>query len=63
MDRCKDIAGYTFQEGFVVQQNTVGQIKLLDPDSVEVRRSHLLRRQQYKTKGPNALWHMDSYYI
>ena len=50
------------QLGFIVQQDTIRQIvKFLDPQGVELRRSQRLRRRQYNTKGPNALWHMDSY--
>lgn len=56
MDRCKDIAGYIYG------QDTIRQIiKLIDPQGVELRRAQRLRRRQYNTKGPNALWHMDSY--
>lgn len=36
-------------------------IKLIDPQGVELQRVQRLRRRQYSTKGPNALWHMDSY--
>ncbi|XP_035990558.1 uncharacterized protein LOC118562959 [Fundulus heteroclitus] len=50
------------QNGLVVQQDTIRQIiKFLDPEGVELRRTRRLRRRQYNTKGPNALWHMDSY--
>lgn len=50
------------QRGFVVQQDVIRQIiKLLDPQGVELRRARRLRRRQYSTRGPNALWHMDSY--
>ncbi|KAI9523455.1 hypothetical protein NQZ68_027313 [Dissostichus eleginoides] len=36
-------------------------IKALDPEGVELRRARRLRRRQYHSRGPNALWHMDSY--
>ncbi|XP_061096945.1 uncharacterized protein LOC133127793 [Conger conger] len=50
------------QMGFVVQQDTIRQIiQLIDPQGVDLRRAQRLRRRQYNTKGPNALWHMDSY--
>ncbi|KAK0134343.1 hypothetical protein N1851_005019 [Merluccius polli] len=50
------------QRGLVVSQETVRQIiKALDPHGVEMRRAHRLRRRLYTTRGPNALWHMDSY--
>ena len=50
------------QLGFVVQQDTIRQIvKFLNPQIVGLRRAQHLRRRQYNTKGPNALWHIDSY--
>lgn len=50
------------QTGYVVQQDTIRQIiKLIDPQGVESRRAQRLRRRQYRIRGPNALWHMDSY--
>lgn len=50
------------QQGFVVQQDTVRQIiKLIDPQGVDLWKSRRLRRRQYSIRGPNALWHMDSY--
>ncbi|XP_035996634.1 uncharacterized protein LOC118564068 [Fundulus heteroclitus] len=50
------------QRGIVVSQNTMRMIiKILDPEGVELRRARRLRRRQYISRGPNALWHMDSY--
>ncbi|KAF3856889.1 hypothetical protein F7725_017612 [Dissostichus mawsoni] len=50
------------QRGFVVSQETMRLvIKALDPEGVELRRARRLRRRQYHSRGPNALWHMDSY--
>ena len=50
------------QRGYVVSQDTVRQlIKLLDPVGVELRQTRRLRRRHYRTRGPNALWHMDGY--
>ena len=50
------------QRGFVVSQETIRLIiKILDPEGVELRRARRLRRRQYTCRGPNALWHMDSY--
>ncbi|XP_049334426.1 uncharacterized protein LOC125801673 [Astyanax mexicanus] len=34
---------------------------MIDPEGVELRRARRLRRRQYSNRGPNALWHMDSY--
>ncbi len=50
------------QRGFVVSQETIRRLmKIVDADGVELRRAQRLRRRQYACRGPNALWHMDSY--
>lgn len=50
------------QEGFVVRQETVRVLlKILDPNGVNLRKRRRLRRRQYFNKGPNYLWHIDSY--
>ncbi len=50
------------QRGFVVSQETIRRLmKIVDADGVELRRARRLRRRQYACRGPNALWHMDSY--
>ncbi|XP_041835311.1 uncharacterized protein LOC121635937 [Melanotaenia boesemani] len=50
------------QKGFVVSQEKIRLIiKTLDPEGVDRRRARRLRRRQYSCRGPNALWHMDSY--
>ncbi|XP_031333705.1 uncharacterized protein LOC116163746 isoform X2 [Photinus pyralis] len=33
----------------------------MDPQGVEIRKRKRLRRRQYLNKGPNFLWHVDSY--
>ena len=46
----------------VVGKETVRELlKILDPEGVELRASHRLKRRQYITKGPNHLWHIDGY--
>lgn len=46
----------------VVTQEVVRDLQgLLDPRGVELRRKGRLRRRQYDNKGPNYLWHVDSY--
>ena len=46
----------------VVGKETVPELlKILDPEGVELRASHRLKRRQYITKGPNHLWHIDGY--
>ena len=48
--------------GFKIPRDTVYHImKLLDPDGVSMRKRRRLRRRQYNSKGPNYVWHMDSY--
>lgn len=36
-------------------------MRRLDPQGVELRRSHRLQRRVYVSKGPNFCWHMDGY--
>lgn len=36
-------------------------LKELDPTGVTVRRARRLRRHNYFSKGPNMIWHLDSY--
>ncbi len=47
---------------FVVTRDVVRRVlRVLDPDGVEARSRHRLRRRSYHTKGPNYLWHIDGY--
>ena len=36
-------------------------LKIVDPEGVEHRARHRLRRRVYRSKGPNYLWHIDGY--
>ena len=36
-------------------------LKIFDPEGVEHRLRHRLRRRVYRSKGPNYLWHIDGY--
>ena len=48
--------------GLVVSRETVRHaLKLLDPDGVERRSQHKLKRRAYSAKGPNSIWHLDGY--
>ena len=48
--------------GLVVTRDTVHQVlKILDPEGVDLRSKHRLRRRTYNAKGPNYLWHIDGY--
>ncbi|KAJ8024840.1 hypothetical protein HOLleu_34866 [Holothuria leucospilota] len=39
---------------------TVCQVlKVLDPEGVQLRIAHRLRRRQYHVRGPNDVWHID----
>ena len=50
------------QNNLVVTQDIVRELLwYLDPTGVESRKRKRLRRRQYFNKGPNYLWHMDSY--
>jgi len=48
--------------GFVVSRETVRRlIKLLDPEGVNLRSKRCIVRRRYLSKGPNFVWHLDSY--
>lgn len=50
------------QKKFVVTQETVRElVKVIDPEGCEIRSRRRLRRRSYYSKGPNFLWHVDSY--
>ena len=58
------IDGYTkcLLAGYKVSRLTVsGLLSILDPEGVELRKRKRLRRRKYYAKGPNYLWHVDSY--
>ena len=45
-----------------IRQETVRELlKILDPEGVNARSRHRLQRRQYKTVGPNHVWHIDGY--
>ncbi len=46
----------------VVTRETVRKIlKYIDPDGVERRKQHRLRRRIYTASGPNSIWHIDGW--
>ena len=36
-------------------------LSILDPVGVQTRTARRLRRRQYSSSGPNAVWHCDGY--
>ena len=64
----RPLHGYRFMHlkcitnGLVVSKETIRVLLgILDPEGVELRRARRLVRRRYSVKGPNYLWHMDSY--
>ena len=52
----------TTDHQLIVTRNIVRRvIKILDPEGVEARSRHRLRRRNYSTKGSNYLRHIDGY--
>lgn len=50
------------QHGLVTTREVVRHVlKIFDPEGVEHRSRHRLRRRVYRCKGPNYLWHIDGY--
>ncbi|CAB4041048.1 RNA-directed DNA polymerase from mobile element jockey, partial [Paramuricea clavata] len=49
-------------QGISVPRSVVQHlIKQLDPEGVEQRKAHKLRRRMYHNRGPNDVWHCDGY--
>lgn len=49
-------AGYTVTERMVMYA-----LQLIDPEGVNLRKRRRLIRRRYYSKGPNEVWHVDSY--
>ena len=50
------------EAGLLVRKEHIRLIlKHLDPAGVEFRQQHRLFRRSYSSRGPNYVWHMDSY--
>ncbi|XP_067660094.1 uncharacterized protein [Haliotis asinina] len=50
------------QSGICVPRDVVMLLlQILDPEGVEARKRRRLRRRQYLSRGPNNVWHIDSY--
>ena len=50
------------QNGFNVSQNDVRLLlQLIDPEGVALRLRRRLKRRRYHSRGPNFVWHLDSY--
>ena len=45
----------------VSRLTVAGLLSILDPEGVELRKRKKLHRRKYYAKGPNYLWHVDSY--
>ena len=49
-------------DGFRVQRKIVADVlREIDPDGVNERRAHRLKRRTYQNRGPNSAWHCDGY--
>ena len=52
----------TNQRGIITTREVVSHVlRIFDPEGVELRSRHRLRRRLYRSKGPNYLWHIDGY--
>ena len=48
--------------GIIVPRLVVQQLmQEMDPEGVQARKAHRLRRRQYHSPGPNSVWHADGY--
>ena len=50
------------QAGLRVTHELIAEaVRLVDPDGVELRKRRKFIRRRYNAKGPNSVWHIDSY--
>jgi hypothetical protein len=47
---------------YIKRDDVMEIMRATDPDGVEMRKAHRLRRRAFYAKGPSFIWHMDSYY-
>ena len=48
------------QKGYVLKRNTVMEmVRDIDPQGVQERKRHRLRRRRYFAPGPDFVWHLD----
>lgn len=45
----------------VPRNKVLSIMRNIDPDGINVRKAHRLKRRKYRTKGPNFVWHVDGY--
>ena len=56
----RNIKQRLMQEGKQYSANIIRlALKELDPEGVEMRRNHRLKRRKYVNSGPNEVWHID----
>lgn len=68
LNKCGKQNGYRWMHrkcllnGFKVARADVATLQsIIDPEGCELRRHKRLKRRNYYAKGPNFLWHIDSY--
>ena len=50
------------QAGFVISRESVRRLlNILDPEGISARTKRCIVRRRYLSKGPNFVWHLDSY--
>ena len=55
--------GYLFQKGMRVQrQRIIGSLNRVDNVAKVVLRNKIIKRREYKSSRPNALWHVDGHH-
>jgi hypothetical protein len=57
------IRGYLFQQGIRVQrERIIASLSRVDDVAKVVLRDKIIKRREYKSSRPNALWHMDGHH-
>lgn len=45
----------------VPRDKVLSLLRHIDPDGIDLRKRHRLKRRKYRVKGPNYVWHVDGY--
>ncbi|XP_060608250.1 uncharacterized protein LOC132760318 isoform X1 [Ruditapes philippinarum] len=45
----------------VPRNKVLSFMKTIDPDGINFRKAHRIKRRKYRIKGPNYVWHVDGY--
>lgn len=57
------LRGYLFQQGIRIQrQRIIASLSRVDNVAKVILRHKIIKRREYKSSRPNALWHVDGHH-